>query len=41
LAESHGRAGHLQEARTFAKRYLERYPTHPRAEKVKRWLEAR
>ncbi len=40
LAESHGRAGHLQEARTFAKRYLDRYPTHPRAEKVKRWLDA-
>ncbi len=41
LAESHGRAGHLQEARASAKRYIERYPTHPRAEKVKRWLEAR
>jgi transmembrane sensor len=41
LAELHGRAGHLQEARAFATRYLERYPTHPRAEKVKRWLDTR
>lgn len=38
LAEAHGNAGHAAAAQAAARRYLETYPHHPRAEKVKRWL---